>query len=284
MNLLRTLGTARGLGWTLIILVAAAALGADLLAPRDPTALGAAGEALRAPGPDAWLGTDALGRDMLSRLLHGARVSLLAGLASVVGAVAIGTGVGLAAALGPRRLDRALMALTDLMLAFPRIFLVLLLVTASRPSLWLVVGVIAATGWMGVARLVRAEALSLRERDFVLAARGLGLGAATIARRHVLPHLAPLVLTAAVLRLGNAILMEAFLSYLGLGAQDPIVSWGAMIEHGRPHLVDAWWLSTLPGAGIALVVVGVNLLADDLRVRLDPRRLDPRRHGREGRA
>jgi len=265
----RTLMTA---ALVMLGLLVAAALFAPLLAPEDPSALGDLSHRLAAPGEDGPLGTDALGRDLLSRLLYGARVSLLAGLCSVAGAVLVGTLVGLAAALGPRGLDRLLMGLTDLFLAFPRIFLVLLLVSVAEPSLGLVVIVIITTGWMGVARLVRAEALSLRERDFVLAAEGLGLSPAVVARRHVLPHVLPLILVAAALRLSSAILLEAFLSYLGLGAQDPVISWGAMVEHGRPHMVDAWWVAALPGLAIAWTAVGCNLLGDALRDRWDPRR------------
>ena len=131
--------------------------------------------------------------------------------------------------------------------------------------------VLGLTGWMGVARLVRAEALSLRERDFVAAARGLGLSAWRVAVRHVLPNLLPTVIVAATLRVGGAILAESFLSFLGLGAQEPAVSWGAMIQQGRDHLLEGWWLTTFPGLAIALTVIGYNLLGDGLRRRLDPR-------------
>lgn len=248
------------------------ALCAPWLAPEDPRAIGDLTNRLAPPGVEGALGTDVLGRDILSRLLYGARVSLAVGVGSVIGVVTLGLLVGLAAALGPRWLDRLLMGLTDLFLAFPRIFLVLLLVAVAAPSLNLVVIVIVTTGWMGVARLVRAESLSLRERDYVLAAEGLGLSTAVVAWRHVLPHVVPLVLVAAALRLSGAILLEAFLSYLGLGAQDPAISWGAMVEHGRPHMVDAWWVSTLPGLAIAWTAVGCNLLGDALRDRWDPRR------------
>ncbi len=253
-----------------------AALGADVLAPADPGALGVAGDRLQPPSGDHPFGTDALGRDVLSRLLHGARASLFAGVVGALGACLIGTIVGAAAGLGHRRLDRTLMSVTDLFLSFPRIFLALMLIALSAPSLGLVVGVIVATGWMGVARLVRAETLSLRERDFVTAARGLGLGAATVARRHILPHVLPLVTVWAMLRLGNAILLEAFLSYLGLGTQEPAVSWGAMIEHGRPFMVQAWWTVALPGLAIAWTTIGANLAGDALRDRLDPRHAERR--------
>jgi peptide/nickel transport system permease protein len=258
-------------GLCLILLPLLAAALAGPLAPGDPLRVGTAAERLLAPSPSHPLGTDALGRDVLGRLMLGGRASLAVGWSGVLGAVLLGTLVGLAAGLGHARLDRALMGLTDLFLAFPRVFLVLLLAAVAAPSLALVAAVIAATGWMGVARLVRAETLALRDRPFVVAARSLELPAWRLAARHVLPHVLPLVVLAAALRVGGAILLESFLSYLGLGAQDPTVSWGAMIEHGHRHLADAWWLAAFPGLAIALTAVGHNLLGDALRDALDPR-------------
>lgn len=244
---------------------------ANVLAPGDPGALGPAGARLQPPSPAHPLGTDMLGRDVLARVVHGARVSLAVGWLSVAAAVVLGALIGLAAGLGPRWLDRLLMSLTDIFLAFPRVMLVLLLVGVSRPSLALVMLVLGLTGWMDVARLVRAETLSLRERDFVLAARGLGLRESAVAWHHLLPNLLPTVLVAATLRIGGAILIESFLSYLGLGAQEPTVTWGAMIAQGRPYLLEAWWLSAMPGLAIAVTVLGHNLLGDGLRARFDPR-------------
>ncbi len=252
---------------TLVIL----ALAVPLLPMGDPAALGDATERLAAPSASHLMGTDIHGRDILIRLIHGTRVSLLVGWISVLVAVGLGTLVGLAAGLGSRRLDRLLMLVTDLFLAFPRLFLVLLLVSLARPSLALVMLVIGLTGWMPVARLVRAEVLSLREREFVHAARGLGLSSIQVALRHILPNLMPIIVVTAALRVGGAILTEAFLSFLGLGIQEPGISWGAMIQLGRDHLMDAWWLTTFPGLAIALTVIGYNLLADDIRRALDPR-------------
>ena len=241
---------------------------AGVLAPGDPSALGEAAERLCSPSWDHPLGTDVLGRDLLVRLLHGSRASLLVGWVSVLLAVTLGTGIGLASGLGPGWLDRILMNLTDTFMAFPRIFLVLLLVSLTSPSLLLVMSVLGLTGWMPVARLVRAEALAIREKDYVTAARGLGLSAARVAFRHVLPNLLPTVLVAASLRIGGAILTESFLSYLGLGAQEPTVSWGSMIQQGRAHLLDGWWLTVFPGLAVSLTVVGYNLLGEGLRSRL----------------
>jgi peptide/nickel transport system permease protein len=244
---------------------------APVIAPGDPAALGAAADRLSSPSGSHLLGTDLLGRDVLARLVHGSRVSLLVGWVSVLVAILLGTAVGLAAGMGPRWVDRLLMNTTDVFLAFPRIFLILVLVSLTTPSLLLVMTVLGLTGWMGVARLVRAEALSLRERDFVAAARGLGLSSWRVATGHVLPNLLPTVIVAATLRVGSAILAESFLSFLGLGAQEPVVSWGAMIQQGRGYLLDGWWLTTFPGLAIALTVLGYNLLGEGLRRRLDPR-------------
>ncbi len=257
-----------------IFMVALVMLGlmvcAGLLAPllvEPATDIDIAAKRLLPPGGGHPLGTDGLGRDMLVRLVLGARTSLLAGFASVIAAVFMGTIVGLAAGLGPRWLDRLLMNLTDLFLAFPRVILALLLVSLVEPSLTVVIIVIALTGWMVVARLVRAEVMTLREREFVLAARGLGMKPVAVAIRHLIPHLMPLIIVAAALRLGNTILMESFLSFLGLSAQEPTVSWGAMIEHGRRHLLDSWWLAAWPGLAISWTVVSVNLLGDALKDR-----------------
>lgn len=259
-------------GGGLCALLALVSLAAPLLAPGDPSALGPAGAELQAPSGEHPLGTDALGRDVLGRLIHGGRASLAVGWFAVLVAVVLGTLVGLAAGLGPRWLDRLLMGVTDAFLAFPRVFLVLLLISLTAPSLGLVTVVLGLTGWMGVARLVRAESLGLRERDFVLAAQGLGLSSWRVARVHVLPHLAGTVVVAATLRIGSTILLESFLSFLGLGAQEPAVSWGAMIQQGRGVLLEAWWLTTFPGLALTLTVLGYNLLGDGMRARWDPRR------------
>lgn len=248
------------------------ALLAPVLAPGDPSVLGPAAERLLPPSADHPLGTDLLGRDVLARLVHGSRLSLMVGWIAVAVVVVIGVAVGMGAGLGPRWLDRLLMGVTDVFMAFPRIFLILLLVSLTRPSIGLVMVVIGLTGWMDLARLVRAETLSLRERDFVAAARGFGLTGIQVAVRHILPNLVPTILVAAALRLGGAILAESFLSFLGLGAQEPAVSWGAMIQQGRDHLLDGWWLTAFPGAAIALTVLGYHFLGDGLDARLDPRR------------
>jgi peptide/nickel transport system permease protein len=252
---------------------------APAFAPGDPSALGPASERLQPPSADHVLGTDLLGRDVFARLVHGSRISLLVGWLSVAVAVVLGVVIGMGAGLGPRWLDRLLMGMTDVFLAFPRIFLILLLVSLTTPSITLVMVVLGLTGWMSVARMVRAEALGLRERDFVAAARGFGLTGLQVAVRHILPNLVPTILVAAALRVGGAILAESFLSYLGLGAQEPAVSWGAMIQQGRDHLMDGWWLTVFPGVAIALTVLGYHFLGDGLDARLDPQRKGDRSDG-----
>lgn len=247
------------------------ALVVPLLPLGDPVALGDLAQRLAPPSAAHLMGTDVHGRDVFLRLAYGSRVSLLVGWISVLVSVGLGTLVGLGAGLGPGWLDRGLMLLSDMFLAFPRVFLVLLLVSLAQPSLTLVMLVIGLTGWMPVARLVRAETLSLRERDFVRVAQGLGLSPWRVAGVHILPNLLPTILVTAALRVGGAILTESFLSFLGLGIQEPGISWGAMIQQGREHLLDGWWLTTFPGLAIALTVIGYNLLADEVRQVLEPR-------------
>lgn len=245
---------------------------APLLAVHAPGALGdPVADRYAAPSAEHWMGTDLLGRDVFARVLHGARVSLGIALASVIVSVGFGVAVGAVAAWHGRWVDGVLMRGTDLVLAFPRLFLVLLLVALVEPGPGWIVVALGATGWMGVARVVRGQVLQQREVEYVLAARALGVGDASLLRRHVLPATVPPVLALSTLRVGNAILAESFLSFLGLGVQDPWVSWGMLIRAGRDNLMDAWWLALFPGAAIVITVLGFNLLGDGLRDVLDPR-------------
>jgi peptide/nickel transport system permease protein len=254
------------------------ALLAPLLAPADPLAqhdvLATRFLAPFTEGPDGvryWLGTDAFGRDVFSRLLYGARISLAVGLLSVAVSVLLGTLIGvLAAALGGVT-ERGLMAVTDAALAMPRIVLLLALVTLWEPSLTLVVLVLGFTGWMPVARLARAEAKGVLQRPYVEAARASGIGRGRLVWRHVLPNATAAVMVAAALGVGNAIMLEAGLSFLGLGIPAPAPSWGNMIASGREALVNAPWVATFPGLAVAATVIATSLIGDGARDVLDPR-------------
>lgn len=260
-------------GGAIVLLLLALALFAPLLAPVEPGHFGdPVLDRHLPPGAGHWLGTDLLGRDLLSRVIHGARVSLSIAIGSVVLSLGLGTAVGAAAGWRGGWVDGALMRLTDLALAFPRVFLILLLVAFTQPSPIWIVAVLGLTGWMSVARLVRGEVRPRLGEGYVLAARSLGFGGGRVFFRHVLPSIAGPLIAFSTLRVGNAILAESFLSFLGLGVQDPWVSWGLLIRSGRDLLTGEWWLAFFPGVAIVLTVVGFNLLGDGLRAALDPRR------------
>jgi peptide/nickel transport system permease protein len=220
------------------------------------------------------LGTDSYGRDLLSRIMYGSRISLTLGLIAVLLSVTLGTAVGLIAGYFGRWVDTGLMRFVDILLALPSLFLILVIIAISEslpvPRIVLVVVVLGLTSWMGVARLVRAEVLSLKEREFIVAARAIGLSHARVLFRHVLPNTLTPVIVNATLRIGGIILIEAALSYLNLGVQQPTASWGNIIFEGKDVLSNAWWISTFPGFAIVLTVVSFNLLGDGLRDAFDP--------------
>lgn len=251
----------QAIGLCLVCLMTGVALLAPLLAPYGPNELHLY-HVLEAPNAVFWLGTDGLGRDVLSRLLYGAQTSLSVGLVAVGLATGLGVLVGVAAAMGGRWLDAALMRFTDIMLCFPTIFLILAVIAFLSPSLLNVMIVIGATGWMGIARLVRAEVLSLRGRAFVEAAKLGGVGYFRLAWRHILPNALPPIVTSMSLGLAAAILTEAGLSYLGLGVQPPTPSWGAMLTEGKGVIEAAWWLITFPGLAIIAAVLGFTLAGE----------------------
>ncbi len=249
-----------------------AALLAPLIAPHDPAQVHL-GPSFAAPGGEFVLGTDAVGRDCLSRLLWGARISLPLGLLAVAVATVVGTLVGATAGFVGGRTDQLLSWSTDLFLALPRLVLLMAVVALFRGlesgHFLLVALVLGLTGWMPVARLARGQVLSLRQRGWVRAARGLGLSPGRILWLHLLPHALPPVLVHASLLVGGTILVEAALSFLGLGVPPPTPSWGNMIAEGMRSL-QHWWLTLFPGLAITVTVAAFNLLGDGLRDALDP--------------
>lgn len=259
-------------GLALVGTISLASIFAPAIASCDPTTLDV-NAILMAPGGSAAhpLGTDALGRDVLSRLLYGGRVSLWVGFVAVGLSVAIGLVLGLCAGYFGGWVDELIMRGVDVMLCFPSFFLILAVIAFLTPSLTNIMIVIGLTSWMGVARLVRAETLALRGREFVLAARVSGMRAPSILFYHILPNAAAPVLVSATLGVAGAILVESSLSFLGLGVQPPMPSWGNILMDGKEVLEVAPWLSIFPGLAILFTVLGYNLIGESLRDILDPR-------------
>lgn len=258
------------LGLGIVLFMSLAAVLAPLLAPYDPAELHL-DHILQAPSAQFPLGTDALGRDVLSRLLYGGRISLWVGFVAVGISVAIGMLLGLLSGYFGGLVDEAIMRGVDIMLCFPSFFLILAVIAFLEPNLTNIMIVIGLTSWMGVARLVRAETLSLRRREFIAAAQLAGTPTPRILFMHILPNAAAPVLVSATLGVAGAILIESSLSFLGLGVQPPVPSWGNMLMEGKNVLEIAPWMSIYPGLTILFTVLGYNLLGESLRDMLDPR-------------
>ena len=263
-------------GLSVLIVMGGSAVFAPQLAPWDP----ARQILVKRLRPPMWqerglrehpLGTDHLGRDILSRLLYGGRISLGVGLTAVTLSGLIGVTLGLFAGFFGGRADAFIMRIVDVFLAIPYILLVMGVVFALGPSLLTVILVMAATRWVHFARIVRADVLSIREREFVAGARARGNRALRLLLRHVLPNALTPIIVMATLELAFMIIYESALSFLGLGVQPPTPTWGWMLADGRNYVATAWWLATLPGLAIMLTVLAVNLLGDWLRDTLDPR-------------
>ena len=256
-------------GVVVLVLVALAVL-APVLAPRDPNRPDIK-SILAEPSRSHPLGTDQLGRDVLSRMLYGARVSLAVGFVSVGIATVIGLVLGSIAGYNGGLVDGFVMRLVDLMLVFPRFFLLLAVLAFLKPSIWTIMAVIGLTGWMGVTRLVRAEFLSLKEREFVVWSHAIGATGFRVVWRHILPNAMAPVLVAMTLGIPAAILTESGLSFLGLGVQPPYATWGNILNEGKDTIEIGWWLSFYPGVAILLTVLSYNLLGEGIRDALDPR-------------
>jgi peptide/nickel transport system permease protein len=257
-------------GGLVVLCLALLASLAPFIAPWDPHRPDIK-KILDPPSSAHLFGTDQLGRDVLSRMLYGARVSLAVGFVSVGIAAAIGIALGAAAGYHGGFVDAGIMRLVDLMLVFPRFFLLLAVLAFLKPSIWTIMVVIGLTGWMGVTRLVRAEFLSLKEREFVLWSQSVGASGFRVIWRHILPNALAPVLVAMTLGIPAAILTESGLSFLGLGVQPPFATWGNILNEGKDTIEIAWWLSLYPGVAILVTVLSYNLLGEGIRDALDPR-------------
>lgn len=244
--------------------LAICAIFAGHLAPYDPGAIDIA-RVLESPSAAHWMGTDQLGRDVFSRMCHGARVSLAVGFVAVGIATFAGVLIGAVAGYAGGKIDWLLMAFVDIMLCFPVFFLILAAIALLEPSLFHIMAIIGLTGWMGTARLVRAEVMSLKEREYVLAARSLGASPVRILFLHVVPNALGPVFVTAVLGIASAILVESGLSFLGIGVQPPTPSWGNILTDGKEGLGYAWWLTVFPGLAIFFTVLAYNVAGERLR-------------------
>lgn len=259
-------------GLAIMVLLYWVTLLAPFLAPYDPNVQGnIVLERYLDPSAQHLLGTDKFGRDIFSRILYGARISLTIGFLAVAISITLGALVGAVAGYFRGFTDSVIARGIDMLLSIPRLILVLVVVAIFQPSIWIVIIVLGLTGWESTARIVRGQFLQLREQEFVQASRALGYSDPRIIMRHILPNTLAPIIVIATLNIGNTILLEAALSFLGLGVQPPTPSWGSMVNDGRDAMITAWWISTFPGLAIVLTVVSFNLFGDGLRDALDPR-------------
>ncbi len=260
------------IGTAIVLVVIATALFAPFFAPTDPAAISlTARNAPPALGSDFPLGADAIGRDVLTRIIYGSRISLTVGVISVAIAVVIGTLVGVIAGYVGGLLDAILMRLADIQLAFPFILLAITVIAVIGPGLWKLILVMALTQWVQYARIVRGQVLSLKQKDYVQAATSLGASHTRIVTKHILLNALTPLTVLATLNVANNILLESGLTFLGLGIDPTIPSWGGMLADGRNYIESAWWVSVFPGLAITVTVLGFNLVGDWLRDYLDPR-------------
>jgi peptide/nickel transport system permease protein len=257
-------------GGLVVVALFAVSLLAPYLAPYDPNAIDLK-QVLASPSAKHILGTDQLGRDVLSRMIWGARISMKVGFVATGIAIFIGAILGAVAGYYGRWVDALIMRFVDIMLCFPTFFLILAVIAILEPSIWNIMIIIGLTGWMGVTRLVRADFISLKEREFIRAARATGAGNLRIIIRHLYPNAMASILVAATLGVAGAILTESALSFLGIGVQPPTPSWGNILTAGKDNIDIAWWLSLYPGLAILITVLGYNLLGEAIRDSLDPR-------------
>jgi len=260
-------------GGVIILILFGSSILAPLLSPYKPDEVNLQ-EVLSSPSGAHPLGTDELGRDVLARILWGGRVSMLVGFVAVGISTLVGILFGALAGYYGKWVDSLIMRFVDIMLCFPTFFLILAVIAFIEANIWNIMAIIGLTSWMGVARLVRAEFLSLKEREFVLAARSIGASNFRIIFHHIFPNALGPVFVSAILGIGNAILVESALSFLGIGIQPPSASWGNMLTSGKDYLEVAWWLSLFPGLAILLTVLGFNLLGEGLKDALNPRLSD----------
>ncbi|ACB86336.1 ABC transporter permease [Natranaerobius thermophilus] len=263
-------------GLLIVLGVVLLAIFAPYITPHEPDAMNAA-ERLSPPSfieggsGEHILGTDNVGRDIFTRILYGTRISLFVGITSVVVAGIIGVTLGLIAGYFGGIVDNIIMRVVDAFLAIPNILLILVILAVFGPSLWTVIGVLGATNWVVYARMIRGEVLSVKEQEYVKASKTIGTKNTAIIFKHILPNVMSTFIVISTLRVATTIILEASLSFLGLGIQPPQVSWGGMLSDGRDYLATAWWISTFPGIAITITVLGIIFLGDWLRDVLDPK-------------